>query len=76
MMTLDDDPPPITEKFGRILFVDMDKYLTDTKKPIEIRFDTKFDTNEDFIEKISVINKNRFALALNSGIVVTLCFYV
>ena len=44
-----------------------DKFLADQRNPIEVRADAKFDTNDDFIEKISLISKNRFAIALNSG---------
>jgi hypothetical protein len=66
-MTLDDEAPDSTPKFGRVLFVDLDKFLVDKKQSVEIRIDNKFDTNEDFIEKVSVINKHCFALALNSG---------
>ena len=67
-MTLDDEAAPDqTPKFGRILFVDLDKFLVDSKQSVEIRVDNKFDTNDDFIEKISVISKSCFALALNSG---------
>lgn len=71
LMTLDDEAAPDqTPKFGRVLFVDLDKFLVDKKQSVEIRIDNKFDTNEDFIEKVSVINKHCFALALNSGKVV------
>ena len=44
-----------------------EKFLADQRNPIEVRVDAKFDTNDDFIEKISLISKNRFAIALNSG---------
>jgi len=44
-----------------------DKFLSDPKNEIDVRIDPKFDTNDDFIEKIAVVNKKRFALALNSG---------
>ncbi len=68
LMTLDDEAvPDPTPKFGRILFVELDNFLLDNKKSVEIRIDNKFDTNEDYIEKISSINKSCFALALNSG---------
>jgi hypothetical protein len=63
----DDGPADATTKFGRVLFADFDGFLSDNKKDIDIRIDNQFDTNEDFIEKISVINKNRFAIALSSG---------
>ena len=68
LMTLDDEAVPLpTLKYGRLLFVDFEQFLVDNKNPVDVMIDSKFDSNDDFIEKVSVINKTCFALALNSG---------
>ena len=74
-MTLDDEAPPPTKKFGRVLFVDLEQFLLDNKNPVDVMIDNKFDSNDDFIEKVSVINKTSFALALNSGTHIKIYFY-
>ena len=55
--------------FGRLLIVDFDNFMK-TNGDIEMRVDNKFDSNEDYIEKISVISKSRLACALMSGKIV------
>jgi hypothetical protein len=56
-------------KFGKLLFVDFDGFLK-SKGQIRMRIDENFDTNEDYIEKISVMASDRMAVALSSGKVV------
>ena len=58
--------PPLDRKYGRLLIVDFDNFLK-TNGNIEMRVDNKFDSNEDYIEKISVISKSKMACALMSG---------
>jgi len=58
--------PPIDKKYGRLLLVDFDDFLKNNGD-IEMRVDNEFDSNEDYIEKISVISKSKMACALMSG---------
>ena len=58
--------PPVEKKYGRLLIVDFDNFLKNNGD-IEMRVDNKFDSNEDYIEKISVISKSKMACALMSG---------
>jgi len=60
---------PLDTMFGRLLIVDFDNFMK-TNGDIEMRVDNKFDSNEDYIEKISVISKSRLACALMSGKIV------
>ena len=63
------DGIPHETKYGRFLQVDFDNFLKKNGK-IEMRIDNKFDCNEDYIEKVSMINKNKMACALSSGKIV------
>ena len=63
------DGTPHEIKYGRFLQVDFDNFVK-KKGKIEMRLDNKFDCNEDYIEKISMINKSKMACALSSGKIV------
>ena len=58
--------PPVERKYGRLLIVDFDNFVKNNGV-IEMRVDNQFDSNEDYIEKISVISKSKMACALMSG---------
>jgi len=58
---------PLQKRYGKLLTVNFSKYLKDETASIEMRVDHQFDTNEDYIEKISVIEQNKMACAFMSG---------
>jgi len=60
---------PLEKKYGRLMIVDFDNFLK-TNGEIEMRVDSQFDSNEDYIEKISVISKSKMACVLMSGKIV------
>ena len=56
-------------RYGRLLQVDFESYVKEGGR-IEQRLDNKFDSNEDYIEKISLLGKNKMTCALASGKIV------
>jgi len=63
------DGTPHEMKYGRFLQVEFDDYIK-TNGKIQMRIDNKFDCNDDYIEKISMVNKSQMACALSSGKIV------
>ena len=65
----DDDNETFERKYGKLLVADFSKYLKQEGN-IEIRLDAKFDTNEDFIEKICLVDNSNMICVTGNGNVV------
>lgn len=65
----EEDQQQFDQKYGRLLLVDFDKFLK-SGEPLDQKLDSKFDSNDDYIEKISVISKTQMACATTSGKVI------
>ena len=63
------DEPPHEMKYGRFLQVEFDDYLKKSGK-IQMRIENKFDCNLDYIEEISMINRNKMACVFSFGKIV------
>lgn len=57
---------PFEKKYGRLLLVDFENFLK-FGQPIKQMLDNKFECNDDYIEKISLISKNKMVCAMMSG---------
>lgn len=72
-------------RYGRLLFVDFDAFSAANNDVIKLKVDSRFDANDDYIEKMSVIAKDKMVCVLMSGRIVirdvvstgdTTCTYV
>ena len=56
-------------RYGKLVVVDFSKYV-ENEGSVQIRMDDKFDSNKDFIEKISVISKTKMVCVHMTGRIV------
>ena len=56
-------------RYGKLVVVDFSKYVKN-EGSVQIRMDDKFDSNKDFIEKISVISKTKMVCVHMTGRIV------
>ena len=65
----DNDDTDRQKRYGKLLYVDFEGIARSTNGDgkIELKVDEKFDCNDDYIEKISVMSSDRMAVAFSSG---------
>ena len=65
----DNDDTDRQKRYGKLLYVDFEGIARNANGDgkIELKVDEKFDCNDDYIEKISVMSSDRMAVAFSSG---------
>ena len=61
-----DGDDSLEQRYGKLVVADFTKFIEE-EGSIEVRLDINFDTNEDFIEKISLVDKTKMICVTGSG---------